>query len=82
MDTIEAPDDAFPGVDQSRFRIEVQHLLGPFYGVRVFDTAAGRRVSLARGGRPLLGQGSVRRAVKYGVERYLRHDPLSTDRGR
>jgi hypothetical protein len=76
MDTDGDPGEAaFPGVDQSRFRIEVQALIGPFYGVRVLDTTTGRRVPLARGGRMLLGRSSVRRAVRYGVERYLRSHP-------
>ena len=76
MDADVRPDaDAFPGVDRSRFRIEEQRLFGPFYRVRVYDQAAGRRVPLFRGGGMLLGRSSVRRAVKYGVERYLRSHP-------
>lgn len=58
--------------DPQRFRVEERRLFGPFYSVRVFDTIAGRRVPLARGGVLLLGHASVQRAVKYGIARYLR----------
>ena len=58
--------------DEQRFHVEERKLFGPFYRVRVIDTVAGRQVPLARGGDLLLGHSSVRRAVKYGIELYLR----------
>lgn len=60
------------GVDPARFDVDEYHVVGPFYGVRVFDRLRNRKVPLARGGILLLGHGSVRRAVRYGVARYLR----------
>ena len=67
-------DGMAPGAapDGDRFRVEARHYVGPFYGVRVFDTATGRMIPLARGGVFLIGRGSVNRAVKYGIQRYLR----------
>lgn len=59
-------------VDEERFRVEERRRFGPFYSVRIFDTVAGREVPLFRGGSLLLGHSSVQRAVKNGIERYLR----------
>jgi hypothetical protein len=59
-------------VDPDRFRVSEQRLFGPFYRVDVYDTVEEREVPLFRGGSMLLGRGSVRRAVHFGVERYLR----------
>lgn len=58
--------------DTQRFHVERRHLFGPFYSVTVMDTLEGRQVPLWRGGSFLTGKSSVRRAVKYGIERYLR----------
>ncbi len=63
-------DGIAPGDD--RFRVEEQRYFGPFYGVGVFDRVTGRQIPLARGGVLLIGRGSVNRAVKYGIQRYLR----------
>jgi hypothetical protein len=59
--------------DTDRFRVEARRYFGPFCGVRVFDTVTGRPIPLARGGMLLIGMGSVNRAAKYGIQRYLRH---------
>lgn len=59
--------------DHDRFRVEERHYFGPFYAVRVYDTARGRRVRL-KNGVLLVGKSSVRRAVRYGIERYLREE--------
>jgi len=61
-------------VDQpdTRFRGEGRRLLGPFYKARVFDSQTNEYLILFRGGAPLLGRSSVRRAVKYGIERCYR----------
>jgi hypothetical protein len=59
--------------DDDRFRVEERRYFGPFYGVRVFDRVTGRQIPLAKGGVLLIGRGSVKRAVKYGIQRYLRH---------
>lgn len=58
-------------VDQpdARFHAEGRRLVGPFYKARVFDTQTSEYLVLFRGGAPLLGRSSVRRAVKYGIER-------------
>lgn len=61
-------------VDPDRFRVSEQRLFGPFYRVDVYDTVEQREVPLARRGSMLLGRGSVRRAVRFGVKRYLRGD--------
>lgn len=58
--------------DGDRFRVEARRHFGPFYGVRVFDRVTGRQIPMARGGVLLIGTGSVDRAVKYGIQRYLR----------
>ena len=58
--------------DGDRFRVEARHYVGPFYGVRVVDTTTGRPIPLARGGVLLIGMGSVDRAARYGIQRYLR----------
>lgn len=58
--------------DEQRFRVEERRLFGPFYSVHVVDTVTGRQVPLFRGGSFLLGHSSVQRAVRYGIERYLR----------
>jgi hypothetical protein len=58
--------------DAQRFRVEQRRLFGPFYSVKVIDMIEDRPVPLWRGGSFLAGKSSVRRAVKYGIERYLR----------
>lgn len=57
-----------------RFRGEGQHLFGPFYRARVLDTKTGKYLPLSSGrsGGVLTGRSSVRRAVKYGIDRYVR----------
>jgi hypothetical protein len=66
----------FP-VDQpdTRFRAEGRRMFGPFYRARVLDTATGEYLPLFRGGAPLTGRSSVRRAVTYGIELYRRRHP-------
>jgi hypothetical protein len=61
-------------VDQPdpRFRGEGLHLFGPFYRARVLDTTTGQSLPLAKGGALLFGRSSVRRAVKYGIQRHQR----------
>ena len=68
-------------VDQpnARFAAQARRLFGPFYRVRVLDTATGEYVRLANHNAPrrrvsaiLTGRSSVRRAVKYGIEHELR----------
>lgn len=64
--------DDWPGVDP-RFRVEPEHLFGPFYSLRIFDDETGVEVFVT-GGSFLTGRSSVRRAAKYATQRYLRRD--------
>jgi hypothetical protein len=72
-DAVSVSDRWFP-VEQpdSRFTAEGRHVLGPFYRARVLDTVTGQylhgRVDTAL----LTGRSSVRRAVRYGIDHYLR----------
>ncbi len=47
-----------------------RHLFGPFWQLRVTDTALGRDVNVSGGGL-LTGYGSVRRAARYSTRLYL-----------
>lgn len=53
----------------ARYQAEGRRLIWPFYAARVLDTWTGRYIPLASSA-PLTGFSSVRRAIKYGIERY------------
>ena len=57
------------------FKSEGERLLGPFYQARVLDTQTSDYLPLARGAMLLTGRSSVRRAVKYRIDRYKRRHP-------
>ena len=63
-------------VDQPdlRFRAETKKVLGPFYALRIVDLSTGDLVPESWSG-ALAGRGSVRRAAKQGIRRYLHKDP-------
>ena len=63
-----------------RFRAEGQRLWGPFYRLRILDTATGTYLPLAssRSGGVLTGRSSVSRAVKFGIQRRMREGQVPT----
>lgn len=66
-------DDWFPvGQIDPRFKAEGRHMFGPFYRARVLDTTTGQYLQGRVGAALLTGRSSVQRAVKYGIDHYLR----------
>lgn len=56
------------------FRAQGQRLWGPFYRVRILDSATGTYLPLgsSRSGGVLTGRSSVSRAVRFGIQRRMR----------